>query len=40
MASRQDYLKFIIKQIETTPYIANSFLNNQYDEFKVMHFLI
>ena len=34
MTSREDYLKYIIKQIQTTPYVVNSFLQAQNIQFK------
>ncbi len=34
MSSREDYVKFIVKQIQTTPHIANSFLQAQNTKFK------
>lgn len=34
MSSKEDYLKYIIKQIQTTPYIANNFLQAQDTTFK------
>lgn len=33
MASKEDYRNYIIKQINTAPYIANEFLNNDDEEF-------
>lgn len=33
MATRQDYLSYIIKQINTTPFIAEEFLKNNGEEF-------
>ena len=34
MSSREDYQKYIVKQIQTAPYIANSFLQTQNTIFK------
>ncbi|WP_298524193.1 ATP-binding protein [uncultured Methanobrevibacter sp.] len=34
MGSKEDYLKYIVKQIQTTPYVANEFLQTQNTEFK------
>lgn len=34
MSSREDYLRYIVKQIQTTPHIANSFLQVQNIQFK------
>lgn len=34
MSSREDYLRYIVKQIQTTPYIANNFLQAQNIQFK------
>lgn len=33
MASKEDYLNYIIKQINTTPYVADEFLKNDNDVF-------
>lgn len=34
MSSREDYVKYILKQIQTTPYLADSFLQTQKAQFK------